>query len=92
MLPVPGEVGLVLWADPAEVERRFVGETEEHAVEGIQPRRGLQHAFVVEGDQAGVEERIELGGEEEAVEDVETLGVGGAVGPGLGVAGAEEFW
>ena len=91
VLPMPGEEGLVLRADPAEVERRFVGETEEHPVEGIEPRRSLQHAFIVEGDQAGVEEGIELGGEEEAVEYVEAFGVGGAIGPWLGVAGAEEY-
>jgi hypothetical protein len=48
-------------------------------------RRGKQDAGVVEGDEAGIEERIELAGEEEAVEDVEALGVGGAVGPWLGV-------
>ena len=50
-----------------------------------------QFAGFGEGDEAGVEEGVELGGEEEAVEDVESLGVAGAVGPGFGVAGAEEF-
>ncbi len=32
-----------------------------------------------------------MGAEEEAVEDVQALLVGVAFGPGLGVAGAEEF-
>lgn len=45
-------------------------------------------ALVGEGREALVEEGVEVGAEEE---DVEALGVGVALGPGLGVAGAEEF-
>lgn len=51
----------------------------------------LHGAVFVEGDEARIEEGIKLGGEEKAVEGVEALGVRGAVGPGFGVAGAEEF-
>jgi hypothetical protein len=48
-----------------------------------QPRRHDEHAVIRERDQGGVEGRVDLGREQEAVEDVEALGVGRAIGPGL---------
>ena len=42
-------------------------------------------------DEAGVERRIEMGRQQEAVEDVEALGVRVAVGPGLDVARAQKL-
>ena len=60
-------------------------------MERIDAPRGMQGANVIEGDQAGVEEGIELGREQEAVEDIETFDVVGAVGPWPGVAGAEKW-
>ena len=47
-------------------------------------------AILREGDQRGVEGGVVMGGEEQAVEDVEALGVAVANRPGFDVAGAEE--
>ncbi len=88
---VPGEVGEVSGTDPSEVQRWLVGEAQENLMDVGELGSGQQQPLFVEGNQAGVEEGIELGGEQEAVEDVEAFGVGGAVGPWLGVAGAEQF-
>jgi hypothetical protein len=68
----------------------MAGDPQMHAVEGIEPERGHEHAGIVEGDQAGIEQGVELGGEQEAVEDIEALGIGGAGGPRFGVAGAKK--
>jgi hypothetical protein len=48
-------------------------------------------AVISHRDETLVKESVEVGGEEEAVVDVEAFGVGGAVGPWFDVAGAEEF-
>jgi len=45
----------------------------------------------VETDEAPVEEGVEMGGEEEAVVDIEAVRVGGTVGPGKDVAGAKDL-
>lgn len=57
-------------------------------MERIKAGRDKQLAGVVKGDEARVEEGVQLGGEEETVENIEALGVCGAIGPWLGVAGA----
>lgn len=83
MLAVPGREWGMLGGYPAEF--------------GVWAQRKLGTGLGVElggvdGD-ALVEEGVEVGAEEEDVEAVEALGVGVgvALGPGLGVAGAEEF-
>ena len=81
----------MLRAGPAQAQRRMLFKSQQHPVEGIEPRRSKQGPGILEGNKSGVEEGIKLGGEQEAVEDVEALCVGGAIGPWLGVAGAEEF-
>ncbi len=77
--------------DPAEPHWWIVGETEEEPVDVTEFGGGDQQAGIVEGDEAGVEEGVVLGGEQQTVEDIEAFGVGGAVGPWFGVACAEEF-
>ena len=57
----------------------------------VQLGRPKGAALWVKGHQTLVEEGVEVGAEEEAIEDVETLLVGLAFGPGFSVAGAEEF-
>lgn len=62
MLPMPGEEGLVLQADPAQAQWRMLFKSQQHPVEGIEPRRSKQGAGILEGNESGVEEGIELGG------------------------------
>ncbi len=50
-----------------------------------------QATFVSESDESGVEQRVKMGGEEEAVEDIQPLGVGFAIRPGFRVARPQEF-
>jgi len=88
---VPGKVWKMGGSDPAKAGRRRGSAFKVEGTElgGGEDRGHDENSVVGEGDEAAVEEGVEVGGEEEAVEDVEALGVGGANGPGLGVAGAE---
>jgi len=49
-----------------------------------------QLAVVCEGDEFCIEERVEMRGEQEAVEDIQPFVVGFAVRPGFRVARAQE--
>ena len=60
---VPGEVGQVRRADPTQAQRRIVGEAEQQTMDGGELGGGEQQTLIVERDQAGVEEGIELCGE-----------------------------
>lgn len=50
-----------------------------------------RRAAIVESHQMTVKERVEVSSEQKAIEDVEPLGVAGAFGPRLRMAGAKEF-
>ncbi len=82
------EEGQVFGAEPAEAEG--IGEAE--AVSGLLVHLGGEEggAVVLKRHQMAVEEGVEVGGQEEAVEDVQALGIAGAFGPGFGVAGTKE--
>ena len=54
---------------------------------GADPGREQGRAVVVEGEQALVEQGVQVHGEKQAVVGVEPFLVGFAAGPGLGVAG-----
>ena len=86
---MPGQEWGVLGGYPAKFE--FWPEGKLGAGLGVELGGVDRGALVVEGHEALVEEGVEVGAEEEAVEDVEALLVGLALGPGFGVAGAKEF-
>jgi hypothetical protein len=51
----------------------------------------LRQPLTIETDQEPIEQSVQVGGQEKAVEDIETFGIGRAVGPGFGVAGAQHL-
>ena len=66
-------------------------ESEGGSGTGRESVREEHRCVLVNRDEAGVERCIEMRREQQAVEDVEALGVGVAVGPGLDVARAQEL-
>jgi hypothetical protein len=88
MSAAPGEKGTVLGGELSE--RHRVVETGR---ETIGRREALGEADlpgIVEIDQAGVERGIEMRGQQQAVVDIEALGIGLAQGPGPNMARAQE--
>lgn len=62
-------------------------DPEHFTVVSREQRRHDELAIFVYRDEASVEGGVEVGGEEEALEDVEMFGVGAAGCPGFDVAG-----
>jgi hypothetical protein len=71
---------------------QWLVEAERLARSNVERGRDDHCTVVAHCDEATVEGSVELRGEQEAVPDVEALGVAGAVGPGLDVARAEQLW
>lgn len=65
-------------------------ETQDVASVAVQPRRNHDTALGVEADEPAIERSVELGREQEAVEDIEALSIGLAHGPWLDVAGSQQ--
>ena len=82
------EEGEVAGADPAEGGWGF--QAKEGCVVLGKFWGAEQVAVVGEGDESGIEERVEMRGEQEAVEDIQPFIVGFAVRPGFRVARAQE--
>ena len=85
---MPGEEGEVAGADPAEGGWAF--QAKEGGVVLGKFWGAEQVAVVGEGDESGIEERVEMRGKQKAVEDIEPFVVGFAVRPRFGVARTEE--
>jgi hypothetical protein len=86
MVAPPGEEGLVLGGELGE--RHPGGEACSATVGGGEALGEADLAGIVEVDQAGIEGGIEMGGEQQAIVDIEPLGVGRAQRPGPDVARA----
>lgn len=74
-----------------DAPRVWIPDAEQLSGRHVEDRGNDYHPVIPYGYEALVEEHVKVGGEEEAVVDVEAFGVGGAVGPRFDVAGAEEF-
>ena len=70
-------------AQPAELNWDISAEREENALLVGQPAGENRQTVVAEAEEALIKNGVQVGGQKEAVEDVEALGVGMAFGPGL---------
>lgn len=66
-------------------------ETEDFAIFVAQRGRHQNGTVISKGDESAIESSIEVCCEQDAVEDIETLGVALAIGPGFDVARAKQL-
>ena len=84
---MPSQIAPMGLAEPAQCHARLQPQTV--LIINVQGGRHQQPPRVVKADQKAVEQRIQIGDQQEAVEHVQPLGVVGALRPGFGVAGAQ---
>src|SRR5690606_26745999 len=88
-LAVPLQIMQVLAGQPAQPHARLNAKPLQIACG--QASAGQQVSGIVETDQKAIKQRIQISHQQKAIEDIQPLGIIGAFGPGLGMAGTQHL-